>query len=197
MLFVAGSTARTSAELVGVHRHTATRYFRRIRERIATLPPPAPLMGHVEIDESYFGGIRKGRRGRGSQNKVPVLGMIARGGEVAAVIIKNASADVLIPIIRKNVVSGSVVYTDKWRGYCSLPEYGYHHATICHAQNFAVGNIHVNGIENFWSQAKRHMRRFNGIPPQAFPLFLAECVWRFNNPSPRRQVMQVQHLMFR
>ena len=194
MLFVAGATARTSGELVNVHRNTATRYFRRIREKIAEQPQTPPLMGQVEIDESYFGGMRKGRRGRGC-SKIPVLGMIARNGKVAATVIPNAGADVIIPIIRENVVTGSTIYTDKWRGYRPLARCGYEHLTICHARHFALGHIHVNSIENFWSQAKRHLRRFNGIPPQTFPLFLAECVWRFNNPSPRRQIAIIRNLL--
>jgi transposase len=48
---------------------------------------------------------------------------------------------------------------------------------------FADKKNHINGIENFWSQAKRHMRKFNGVPKAHFHLFLKECEWRFNNPT--------------
>jgi transposase len=57
---------------------------------------------------------------------------------------------------------------------------------------FADKQNHINGIENFWNQAKRHMRRFNGIPAKHFPLFLKECEWRFNNPHPKTQLKQLK-----
>ena len=52
--------------------------------------------------------------------------------------------------------------------------------------------VHINGIENFWSQAKRHMRKFNGVPKFHFPLFLKECEWRFNNPKPKSQLKHLK-----
>jgi len=56
---------------------------------------------------------------------------------------------------------------------------------------FASGKNHINGIENFWNQAKRHMRKYNGVPKEHFPLFLKECEWRFNNPKPQTQLKQL------
>ena len=67
------------------------------------------------------------------------------------------------------------------------------HDRINHSGLFADRQNHVNGIEDFWNQAKRHMRKFNGIPKENFALFLKECEWRFNNPSPERQLTQVKH----
>src|SRR5665647_835285 len=81
--FVSGSTARTAASLVGVNKSTAAFYFQRLREIIAQESEDvAPLFG--EIDESYFGGHRKGKRGRGAAGKVPVFGLLKRGGKVYA-----------------------------------------------------------------------------------------------------------------
>ncbi len=76
--FVAGATARTAADLVGVNRHTATLYFHKLRELIALrLAETEPwLSGEIEVDESYFGGSRKGKRGRGAAGKVPVFGLL-------------------------------------------------------------------------------------------------------------------------
>ena len=89
--FVAGATARTAAELVGVNRHTATLYFHKLRELIASkLAEKEPwLSGEIEVDESYFGGSRKGKRGRGAAGKVPVFGLLKRGGKVHVVLIPN------------------------------------------------------------------------------------------------------------
>jgi transposase len=88
-LFVAGVPARTAAELTGVNRNTAILYFHKLRELIAEkLAEQTPFLdGEVEVDESYFGGRRKGKRGRGAAGKVPVFGLLKRGGLVHTVMI--------------------------------------------------------------------------------------------------------------
>ena len=65
------------------------------------------------------------------------------------------------------------------------------HYRINHSNIFADKLNHINGIENFWNQAKRHLRRFNGIPKAQFHLFLKECEWRFNNSDPKSQLKQL------
>ncbi len=101
-LFVAGSTARTAAILVGVNKNTSSYYFQRLRELIYEKSEHLELLeGEVEVDESYFGGRRKGKRGCGAGGKVPVFGMLKRNGKVYTVIIPNANAESLIPIIGK------------------------------------------------------------------------------------------------
>ncbi|MBD2782989.1 transposase, partial [Xenorhabdus szentirmaii] len=81
--FIAGSTVRIAAELVGVHRNTGAYYFHRLRILIAEhVDKYSWFEGEIEIDESYFGGRRKGQRGRGAADKVPVFGLLKRGGKV-------------------------------------------------------------------------------------------------------------------
>ena len=65
---------------------------------------------------------------------------------------------------------------------------GFRHERVCHAEHFADGKSHINGIENFWSQAKRVLRKYNGIPKDSFPLFIKECEFRFNYGSPSQQM---------
>jgi len=193
--FVAGTTARCAAELVGVHRNTAAYYFQRLREIIAhQLEQEAHEVfdGEIEVDESYFGGVRKGKRGRGAAGKVPVFGLLKRGGRVYTKIIPDASSATLIPIIQRKIIPDSIVYSDCWRGYNVLDVSDFKHYRINHSKLFADKGNHINGIENFWNQAKRHMRKFNGVPRQHFGLFLKECEWRFNNPSPQAQLKQLQ-----
>lgn len=80
--FVAGTTARTTGVLVGVNKATAAYYFHRLRQLICQASEDAtPFSGEVEVDESYFGGRRKGLRGRGAAGKVPVFGLLKRGGK--------------------------------------------------------------------------------------------------------------------
>ncbi len=83
--FVAGTTARCAAALVGVNQKTAVYYFHRLREIIShhlEEDADAVLSGEIEVDESYFGGRRKGKRGRGAAGKVPVFGLLKRKGRV-------------------------------------------------------------------------------------------------------------------
>jgi transposase len=69
------------------------------------------------------------------------------------------------------------------------------HFRINHSKLFADKKNHINVIENFWSQAKRHMRKFNGVPKEHFGLFLKECEWRFNNSDPADQLKQIKQLV--
>ena len=191
--FVSGSTARTAAKLVNVNIKTAAYYFHRLREIIAAeIQNDALLSGAFEVDESYFGGTRKGKRGRGAAGKVPVFGILKRGGKVYTQIIPDAAGKTLMPIIRDKIQPDSIVYSDCWRGYNVLDVSEFKHYRINHSQLFANKHNHINGIENFWNQAKRHMRKFNGIPAEHFGLFLKECEWRFNNSDPTRQITQLR-----
>lgn len=184
--FVAGTPARVAAELAGVHRNSAALYYRKLREVILARTREAqPFGGEVEVDESYFGARkRKGPPGRGAAGKVPVFGLLKRGGRVHAVMIANVRGATLLPIIRQRVRPDAVVYSDGYSSYGALDVSEFRHVRIDKTQGYARGRAHINGIENFWSQAKRHLRRYNGVPRQNFHPFLAECEWRFNEAPP-------------
>ena len=199
-LFVAGATARTAAALAGVHRNTAALFFSKLRAAIAADQErwmAEAFAGEVEIDESYFGGRRKGKRGRGAAGKVAVFGLLKRGGAVYAQMIGDCQRATLLPIIRRRVKPDSVVYSDTFASYDTLSVEGYRHARVNHEEEYADGARHINGIENFWNQAKRHLRKFNGIPRGSFHLFLQECVWRFNTGSPEEQLKSLRKLLRR
>ena len=145
--------------------------------------------GEIELDESYFGGARKGKRGRGAGGKVAVFGILKRGGKVYARMIEDAKTDTLMPIIRNKIQPDSIVYTDCFRSYNALDVSEFHHFRINHSTHFAEAKYnHINGIENFWSQAKRILRKYNGIPKNHFNLFLKECEFRFNFGTPKQQL---------
>ena len=193
--FIAGTTARCAASLVGINKSSAAYYFHRLRQVIAhQLEQEAEDVfgGEIEVDESYFGGIRKGKRGRGAAGKIPVFGLLKRGGKVYTKIIPDASSASLMPIIERKVIPDSIVYSDCWRGYNVLDVSDFKHYRINHSKLFSDKGNHINGIENFWNQAKRHMRKFNGVPKETFGLFLKECEWRFNNPAPQAQLKQLK-----
>lgn len=198
--FCAGTTARSAAELAGVNRNTAILFFHKLREVIfeeLAVGEPGLMGGEIEVDESYFGGRRKGKRGRGAAGKVPVFGLLKRGGKVYVVIIPNARSDTLFPIIRDKVRPHSIVYTDSFGAYDVLDVSEFYHVRVNHSELFADDANHINGIENFWNQAKRHLRRYNGIPQQHFRLFIKECEWRFNYRPIANLITVLQHWWFK
>ena len=194
--FVSGSTALTAASLCSVNRKTAAFFLLRLGEIIVLeleAESEAMFGGEIEVDESYFGGKRKGKRGRGAAGKIPVFGVLKRGGRVYTKIISDASSETLIPIIKRKVIPDSIVYSDSWKAYNVLDVSDFKHFRINHSELFADKKNHINGIESFWNQAKRHMRKFNGVPKAQFGLYLKECEWRFNNSDPSTQLSIIKH----
>jgi len=142
---------------------------------------PALLAGEIEFDESYFGGRRKGRRGRGAAAKVPVFGLLERNGVVRVEVVKDVSARSLLEQTIKTVRRGSIVYTDKFRSYDALMFCGYRHLRVDHGKRFSSGKVYINGLEGFWSYAKQRLAKFHGVSKEKFPLYLKEMEFRFNN----------------
>ena len=188
---MAGTTARVAADLVGVNRNTATLFYRKLRETLTEqVADESPFGGEVEIDESYFGGYRKGKRGRGAAGKTVVFGILKRGGRVYTAVPPDLKRATLVPIIRQRAEPDSLVITDGLNVYDALDAEGFHHERVRHETTLVQYDpngraAHINGIENFWSQAKRHLRKYNGVPKVHFELFLKECEWRFNYGGPR------------
>ena len=176
--------AQQIAVLTNLNRNTVNRYLRLIRERIAEFcERESPFHGEVEVDESYFGGRRiKGKRGRGASGKTIVFGILQRRGKVYTEIVPNCAKATLQAIIRGRVDANSIIHSDQWRGYNGLVDLGYKkHYRVHHSDDeFARGRSHINGIESFWSFAKRRLMKFHGVPQQTFYLHLKECEFRFN-----------------
>lgn len=98
-------TATAASELVVIRPNSASIFFLRLRKLIASKLPSYNLYGEIEVDESYFGGVRKGKRGRRAGGKVAVFGLLKRGGKVYTAIIPNAKTETLFPIIEENVLA--------------------------------------------------------------------------------------------
>ena len=113
----------------------------------------SPIVGEIEIDESYFGPRRvRGKRGRGAGNKTIVFGLFKRDGKVYTEIVPDCKAATLQAIIHGRIDIESVIYSDGWRGYDGLVDLGYEkHYRVNHGENeFSKGNgKHINGIESF------------------------------------------------
>ena len=119
-------------------------------------------VGEIELDESYFGARRvKGIRGRGAREKTVVFGLLKRGDKVYTQIVRNCSVAELLPIIESRTNKDSTIFTDGFKSYDGLVDYGYKHhymvllIRVKHSDNqFADGRNRINGIENFWGLCK-------------------------------------------
>jgi transposase-like protein len=183
--FALDLTATQTAAVTGISVRSVNAIFLRMRRRMAEISErSSPFAGVLEADESYFGPRRvRGKRGRGASGKTIVFGLLKRGNEVYTEIVPNASKAALQAVIRGRASPESVLHTDGWRGYDGLVDLGFDkHFRVSHSDNeFARGPNHVNGIESFWSLAKRRLARFNGIPKHTFYLHLKETEFRFNH----------------
>ena len=141
------------------------------------------LKGEIELDEAYFGGRRKGKRGRAAAGKSVVFGLLERESRVYTKVVESVSAEELMRHIQAKTRKGSVYYTDAFRGYQSLKRYGKHH-TINHSKAFVSRRQprnHINGIEGFWSYAKHILYHYRGVSKYYFPMYLKEIEYRFNH----------------
>ncbi|QEY27032.1 IS1595 family transposase [Neisseria zalophi] len=189
--FVLEVTARAAANILGIQANSAMLFYRKVRQVIAyhlELEADKVFAGSVELDESYFGGRRKGKRGRGAAGKVAVFGILKRHGKVYTVVVENTKQSTLLPVIKRKIMPDSIVYTDCYKSYDVLDVSEFSHHRINHSQLFVDRHNHINSIENFWNQAKRVLRKYNGIDRKSFPLFLKECEFRFNFGTPKEQL---------
>jgi transposase len=139
------------------------------------------LSGDIEMDESCFGGRRKGNRGWGAAGKIPVFGILERGGKVRVEVVQNVSGETLLTMAIKKVKCGSLFYTDKFRSYNGLISYGFCHMRIDHGKQFINGKVYINGIDGFWSFAKERLMKYHDVNPKKFPLCLKEWEFRYNH----------------
>src|SRR3989338_10813858 len=129
-LFELELSARRVAGQTGLSYPTALKGVTIIRAAIVAIAKRAGdselLGGTVEMDESYFGGRRKCKRGRGAAGKIPVFGMLERNGTVFAIVVTDVSAPTLMNLVAKHTEKGSVYHTDTFRSYRSIHRYGKH-----------------------------------------------------------------------
>ena len=187
-LFALDITADRAAALTGLSHNTTAALYTLLRLRMAELAViGCPFRGQVELDESYFGPTRtRGHKGRGNPRKVPVFGILERGGKVHCQVVKNCSKTTLAAIIEGRVEFSAEITTDGFRSYDGLVEAGFkrHHRInkyyLSDRAVFSENGVHINGIESFWSYAKRRHAKFNGLRRTSFPTFLKETEFRFN-----------------
>jgi len=177
-----GVPAKELQRQLGVSYPTAFRMSHKIREYMGNLDGEPPLTGHVEVDETYIGGKRPGKRGRGAAGKSVVFGILERDGEMYSKVVPDAKRATLIPEITRQVPTGTRISSDEWSPYRVLRALGYDHNTVDHgAKNWANGDTHVNTLEAFWSMLKRSIRGTHiHVSPKHLSKYLGEFEYRYN-----------------
>ena len=118
-----------------------------------------------------------------------MCGILKRNGKFYTIVVADTTQTTLMPVIKRKNKPDSFVFTDSYRSYNALDVSEFKHFRVNHSKEFTCGkNNHINGIENFWNQSKRTLRKYNRIGKKYFRLFLKECEFRFNYGSPYSQL---------
>ena len=175
-----GISAKQLERELGVTYKTAWRMFHQIRKLMAQ--GDLKLFGEIEVDETYIGGHRPGKRGRGAAGKTIVAGMVERNGKAVVKVVPDVKARTLVPMIQQHIPAGQVVYTDEMSSYNRLGGLGYFHATVRHqAKQYVAGRAHTNNIEGMWSNVKRGIDGVHHVvSPKYLQAYLDSYIYRFN-----------------
>lgn len=178
-----GIAAKQIERETGVTYKTAWRMCKLIRQQLNEKHDP--FSGETEVDESYFGGKMKGgKRGRGSENKTAVVGTVERKrGKLTARVVPNVKRATVEPIVKETIAEGSTVYTDEFNIYDKLHKSGYKHFRIPHGLKiYAVGDIHTNTIEGFWSLTKNGIKGvYHAVSPKYLQYYVNEYAFRYSH----------------
>lgn len=183
--FVAGTPARPAAELIGVNRNTARLYYHRLREIIAK-HLARPGIHPQEIAAAMDRGAGANRRAlvRRQAVQTPVFGLFVHHGKVLTVPVRDGWSESPPSVPATKMRLDAIVYADSSADCRALDVSGLHHRRVDESSRLSRGRPRIDQVENFWSQAKRHLRRYNAIPRGHLHLFLKECEWRFNYGPP-------------
>jgi transposase-like protein len=186
---------------IGVTQKTA--WFMLHRIRLAMQDEDGGKLGgsgnHVEVDETFIGGkarfMHRDKRAKmtqpgmpkGGANKVIVGGFLERGGKVRTQVIENRERTTLHTMVKDNVEYGSYLSTDDCHSYWGLDK-EYAHGIVDHAKEYVNGQVHTNGLENFWSLVKRGLKgTYVSVEPFHLFRYLDEQVFRYNNRATKKK----------
>lgn len=179
-----GMSSIQLSKALGITQKSAWYLAHKIRYMLLYKTPQKPLHEIVEVDETYVGGKGKrgSKRGRGSQNKTPVFGMLQRKGQLIITPVPDTKRKTLEPLILKSVNKGTLIMSDEWWAYRRLEKY-YRHSTVNHGtKEYVRGNVHVNSLEGAWSLLKRSFRGIYHRPSKKhLDKYCAEFQFKYNS----------------
>jgi transposase-like protein len=173
---------------IGITQKSAWFLDHRIRFALG-LGTTSKFSGQIEADETFIGGkarnMHKAKRERvitatGGKDKTAVMGILERGGKVRTRVVNNTKKKTLQSEIREHVLAGSALFTDALKSYEGLSEF--QHEVVDHAVEYVRGEVHINGLENFWSLVKRGLNgTYVSVEPFHLFRYLDEQAFRYNN----------------
>ncbi|MGD0775080.1 MAG: IS1595 family transposase [Candidatus Solibacter sp.] len=147
------------------------------------------LSGQIEADETFIGGksrnMHKDKRAAritcpGAKDKTAVMGILERGGKIVTKVVPSRKKKALQAEVREHVLAGSALFTDALKSYEGLDEF--QHEVVDHAVEYVRGEVHTNGLENFWSLLKRGLSgTYVSVEPFHLFRYLDEQAWRYNH----------------
>jgi|TARA_R110002124_G_scaffold9708_7_gene49962 transposase-like protein len=178
-----GVSAKELQRQLGVTYKCAWRMGHEIRKHMSEVDGEDTLSGIIEVDETYVGGKRKGKRGRGADGKTVVFGMLERDGNIMTKIVPDAKRNTLQPHIILNVEKGSEIQSDEWFAYRGINRKGYGHKTVEHgAGQYAHNGVHVNSLEGYWSMLKKGIKSTHiHVSGKHLEKYAKEFEYRYNS----------------
>lgn len=184
-----GVSGKELQRTLGVTYKTAWRMGQQIRTLMGSVDEFSMLQGHVELDEAYVGGRRRGKRGRGAAGKTIVMGVKERGGRMIAQIVPDVKKSTLRDVVLQNVEPGSLVSTDELMSYGLLNDDGYRHGHVAHGKKeYAYYDYrhdavhHVNHVESFWRLFKKSVASTHiHVSSKYMARYLDEFTFRSNH----------------
>jgi transposase len=185
-----GISAKQLERETGVTYKTAWRMFKQIRTLL--YEDSGMFSGKVEADETYIGGARQGKRGRGASGKTIVAGVVERQGSVSASVVPNVQSKTLLPMIIEKTSPNSTIYTDEMPSYHKLNQLGYDHQVINHlSKQYVVGDIHTNTIDGFWGLVKGGLKGvYHHVSPEYLDSYVNEYSFRYNHRKDEQPMFQ-------
>jgi transposase-like protein len=202
-----GISSYEVAKDIGVTQKSAWFMLHRIREAMKnkSLRKMGNTGGPVEVDETFVGGKPKNMHGsrraklQTAQNgtgdhKIAVMGMLDRDTrEVRTKVIPNIKRETLQAEILRQIQGAGTVYTDRWVGYDNLAAQAFIHETVNHVDEYVRGQVHTQGIENFWSLLKRTLSgTYVAVEPFHLDAYADEQCFRYNNRATKENPLDDQ-----
>jgi transposase len=191
-----GLSSVSIAATLGVTDKTVRSFVYAVGERLGIVQDLCPFITVSEVDETYWGGRRKGKRGRGAAGKTPVFGIKERGGHSRLLVIPNVEGSTLRKEIRRRAAKGSWVVSDTFHSYDRLWQDGFNHAAINHDTAYALGDIHTQGIEGTWGHMQPKLKASHRqISPRHLQSYLDIFSWNFGREKPQDYLMATLEIL--
>ena len=182
-LFELETPARKASQRIGISYPTVLKTFYCIRQSIVAHGEDGDhlLSEEIETDGGFWDRQDKIRPHQEFQSRIPVFGIIEQDGRVRTEVLRDIRAENILDLTIEKVRWGSIVYTNKYKGYNYLIFCGNKHLDLDDGKAFTRGDVYIIGLDGFWKFTKERMSKFHGVSQEKFPLYLKEMEFRYNH----------------